>query len=71
MAVTVTVAPLDELTELEALSVSFVGSLETQLTVRPDRLVPDPSLGVAVSTWEPPTTIGVDGFDNVKVTTGG
>ena len=49
-AVTVTVAPLDVLTELDTLSDSTVGSLETQFTVRPTRVVLLPSFGVAVST---------------------
>jgi hypothetical protein len=49
-AVTVTVAPLAVLTELDALTDSTVGSLDTQLTVRPERAVPPPSFGVAVST---------------------
>ena len=47
-AVTVTVAPLDVLTELAALTVSTAGSLETQLTVRPESVVPPASFGDAV-----------------------
>jgi hypothetical protein len=44
-AVNVMVAPLDELTELAALTANIVGSLETQFTVRPLRMLPLPSLG--------------------------
>ena len=49
-AVTVTVAPLEVLTELPALTVKTAALLETQFTVRPLRIAPAPSLGVAVST---------------------
>jgi hypothetical protein len=69
-AVTVTVAPLDVLTELDALTDSTDGLLETQFTVRPTRVVPLPSFGVAVSTCVPPTTTGVVGAESVTVETG-
>jgi hypothetical protein len=69
-AVTVTVAPLDVLTELAALTVSTAVLLETQFTVRPTRVLLLPSFGIAVSTWVPPTTIGVVGDDSVTDTTG-
>jgi hypothetical protein len=69
-AVSVTVAPLDVLTELAALTVSAEVLLETQLTVRPTRLLLLASFGTAVSTWVPPTTIGVVGDERVSVTTG-
>jgi hypothetical protein len=49
-AVIVIVAPLAELTELAALTVNTAASLVLQFTVRPDRLTPLASFGVAVST---------------------
>jgi hypothetical protein len=49
-AVTVTVAPPAVLTELTALTVSTAELLETQLTVRPESVVPPASFGDAVST---------------------
>jgi hypothetical protein len=70
IAVTVTVAPLEVLTELAALTVSTVGSLETQLTVRPESGLLLPSLGTAVSTWVPPISIGVVSDESVTVVTG-
>ena len=70
-AVTVIVAPLDELTELAALTVKTAVLLETQLTVRPLSVAPPPSLGIAVSTCVSPTMIGVVGDDSATVTTGG
>jgi hypothetical protein len=69
-AVTVTVAPLDVLTELAALTVSTVGSLDTQLTVRPESVLPPASFGNAVSTWVPPIAIGVVGDESVTEDTG-
>jgi hypothetical protein len=48
-AVTVTVAPPELLTELGALTVSTAGLLESQFTVRPERIAPPASFGVAVS----------------------
>jgi hypothetical protein len=48
-AVTVTLAPVELLTELAALTVNTAGLLETQLTVRPERIAPPASLGTAVS----------------------
>ena len=71
IAVTVTVAPVDVLTEFAALRANLVGSLETQLTVRPDRLLPRPSFGVAVSNCVPPTAIVVDGVASVTEATAG
>jgi hypothetical protein len=68
--VTVTVAPVDVLTEVAALTVSTAVLLETQLTVRPESGLLLPSLGTAVSTWLPPTTIGVVGAESVTETTG-
>ena len=44
-AVTVTVAPLDVLTELAALTVSTDVLLETQFTVRPESVLPPASFG--------------------------
>jgi len=49
-AVTVIVAPVEVLTELAALTANTAVLLETQLTVRPDNVVPFASLGVAVRT---------------------
>jgi len=49
-AVSVTVAPLDALTELDALTASTPGLLEIQFTVRPASVAPLPSFGVAVKT---------------------
>ena len=69
-AVTVTVAPLDVLTELGALTESTEGWLETQFTVRPGRVVPLPSFGVAVSSCVSPTIVGVVGAETVTVATG-
>jgi hypothetical protein len=48
--VSVTVAPLDALTELDALTASTPGLLEIQFTVRPASVAPLPSFGVAVKT---------------------
>jgi hypothetical protein len=48
-AVTPIVAPLEELTELAALTERTAGLLETQFTVRPMRAVPFASFGLAVS----------------------
>jgi len=70
IAVTVTVAPLDVLTELATLTVSTAVLLECQLTVRPVRALLLASFGVAISTWVPPTTIGVVGAERVTVLTG-
>jgi hypothetical protein len=69
-AVTVTVAPLAVLTELAALTVSTPVLLETQLTVRPESVLPPASFGVAVNTCVPPTTIGVAGAERVTIATG-
>jgi hypothetical protein len=69
-AVTVTVAPLDVLTELDALTVNTEGLLETQVTVRPSRFTPFASLGIAVTNSVPPTVIGVVGADSVTAATG-
>ena len=49
-AVTVMVAPLAVLTELDALTVRTAVLLDTQFTVRPERVVPFASFGTAVST---------------------
>jgi hypothetical protein len=69
-AVTVTVAPLAVLTELETLTVSTAVLLDTQLTVRPLSAVPPASLGVAVRICVAPNAIGVTGVDRVKLATG-
>jgi hypothetical protein len=69
-AVTVTVAPLDVLTDVAALTDSTDGLLETQFTVRPTRVVPLPSFGVAATTCVQPTTTGVVGAESVTVATG-
>jgi hypothetical protein len=69
-AVTVTVAPLDVLTELAALTVNTAVLLETQFTVRPARMLLLPSLGVAARICVSPTTIGVVGAESVTVVTG-
>jgi hypothetical protein len=50
VAVAVTVAPVDVLTVLAALTDSTVGLLETHVTVRPLRVAPFAPLGVAVKT---------------------
>ena len=70
-AVSVTVAPVDELTELGALTANTVGSLDSQFTVRSLRTLPLPSLGLAVSVCVPPTTIAVVGNESVTEATGG
>jgi hypothetical protein len=70
VAVTVTVAPLTVLTELGELTERIAGLLETQFTVRPDKALPLPSFGVAVSTCVPPTTIDVTGAESATVATG-
>jgi hypothetical protein len=49
-AVTVIVAPLPMLTDVVPLSASTAGSLETQLTVRPESVAPPASFGAAVRT---------------------
>jgi len=69
-AVTVTVAPLEVLTELETLNVKAAVLLETQFTVRPLRVAPAASFGIAVSTCVSPTIIGVVGAESVTVATG-
>jgi hypothetical protein len=70
IAVTVTVAPLEVLTELAALTVSTDVLLDTQLTVRPESVVPPASFGNAVSTCVPPISIGVVGDESVTEDTG-
>src|SRR6185503_1825567 len=69
-AVMVTLAPLAVLTELVLLRERTAGLLETQFTVRPDKVLPLPSFGVAVSTCVLPTIIGVAGADRATVATG-
>jgi hypothetical protein len=69
-AVTVIVAPLEVLTELDALSERTAGLLETQLTVRPVNVLPLPSFGVAVSCWVAPRTTGVVGAESASDATG-
>jgi hypothetical protein len=69
-AVSVTVAPLEVLTELAALTVSTEELLETQFTGRPTSVLLLASFGTAVSTWVPPTTIGVVGAESVTEETG-
>ena len=69
-AVNVTVAPLEVLTELDALTVTTALLLELQLTVRSDNVLPFASLGVAVKTCVAPMVIGVDGTERVTVATG-
>jgi hypothetical protein len=69
-AVAVIVAPPDVLTELGALSERIVGLLETQFTVRPTRVLPLASFGVAVSCCAWPRTTGVVGADIVSEATG-
>jgi hypothetical protein len=69
-AVTVIAAPLDVLTELEPLNESTAGLLETQFTVRPVRVLPLASLGVAVSCCDWPSITGVIGAESVSDTTG-
>jgi hypothetical protein len=69
-AVTVTVAPLAVLTVLGELTVSTAVLLETQLTVRPESVLPAASFGVDVNTWVPPAIIGVAGTESVTVATG-
>jgi len=69
-AVTVTLAPVDVLTELTALTVSTAVLLETQFTMRSDRMLLFASFGTAVSTCVPPTTIGVVGVESVTLLTG-
>ena len=56
-AVNVIVAPVAVLTELDALSERTAGLLETQLTVRPVKVLPLPSFGVAVSCCVAPRTM--------------
>jgi hypothetical protein len=69
-AVTVIVAPLEELTELEELSERTAGLLETQLTVRPVNTPPLASFGIAVSCCDWPSTAGVVGAEMVSDATG-
>jgi hypothetical protein len=68
-AVTDIVAPLPMLTELDPLSASTAGLLDTQVTVRPLSVAPPASLGAAVSTWVAPTSIGVVGTESVTLAT--
>ena len=70
-AVSVTVAPLGALTELEALSERTAGLLDTQFTVRPVSALPNPSLGIAVNCCACPSTIGVVGADSTIEATEG
>jgi hypothetical protein len=70
VAVIVTVAPLDVLSELTALRDRIAGLLEIQFTVRPDSALLLLSFGVAVNTCVPPTTIGVTGAESVTIVTG-
>jgi hypothetical protein len=69
-AVTVTVAPLAVLTELDALRARIAGLLEVQLTVRPKRFTPAPSFGVAVNCCVCPRSIGVVGAESVTAAIG-
>jgi hypothetical protein len=69
-AVTVTVAPLNVLSELAELTVNTAVLLETQVTVRPSRLTFPASFGVAVRDCVPPTVIGMVGADSVSEVTG-
>jgi hypothetical protein len=68
-AVSVTVAPLGVLTELAALSERTAGLLDTQFTVRPARVLPDASFGVAVNCWDCPSMVGVVGADRATEAT--
>jgi hypothetical protein len=68
--VTVTVAPVEVLTELAELTESIDALLEVQFTVRPDRMLLFASFGTAVSTCVPPTSIGVAGVESVTPLTG-
>jgi hypothetical protein len=58
------------LVELAGLTASTAALLETQVTVRPVRVVLLPSFSVAVRACVPPTTIGVVGAETVTVATG-
>jgi hypothetical protein len=58
------------LVELVGLTVSAAVLLDTQLTVRPVRVLLAASFVVAVSDCVPPTTIGVVGEESVTVATG-
>src|SRR5437868_1163300 len=69
-AVTVTVAPVEVLTELEALRESTAELLDAQLTVRPVNTLLFASFVVAVSCWVAPTIIGVVGAETVTEATG-
>jgi hypothetical protein len=69
-AATVIVAPPGVLTDVAALTVSTPVLLETQFTVRPDRVLPPASLGCAVNTCVPPTIIGVAATERTSVATG-
>ena len=69
-AVTVTVIPLEVLTELDELTVNTDGSLETQFTVRPLSGIPPAAIGVAVSNCVVPSTIGVVAADSATAATG-
>jgi hypothetical protein len=69
-AVTVIVAPLEVLTELGELTERTAGLLDTQFRVRPTRILPPASFGVAVSCCVWPSTTGVDGAETVSDATG-
>jgi hypothetical protein len=70
VAVTITVAPVEPLTVLAALTVNTAVLLETQFTVRPTSGFPLPSFGVAVSCWVSPKTTGVVKAERVRAATG-
>jgi len=69
-AVTVIVAPLDVLTEFDALSERTAGLLDPQLTVRPVRALPPASFGTAVSCCVCPSNTGVTGAESANDITG-
>jgi hypothetical protein len=69
-AVAVIVAPVDVLTELGALSERIAGLLETQFTVRPVRMLPLASFGIAINCCAWPRITGVIGVDSVSEVTG-
>jgi hypothetical protein len=69
-AVTVMLAPLAVLIELDALTVSTAVLLELHATVRPLSVAPFTSFGIAVRDWDAPTSIGVVGAERTTLATG-
>jgi hypothetical protein len=69
-AVTCAAAPIESLTELATLTVNTAVLLDVQVTIRPLRVTPLSSCGVALISWVSPATIGVIGVQRSSVVTG-